>query len=388
MSVIKVRCTDQVLAYENTPVIASGGLDENFVAFTFCSQWDGYEKTAVFWRSEDEVYHQVLDESDTCPLPPEVTMDDGIIWLGAFGVDATGRQRTSEVLSYRIVKGAITENGKPSDPTPEIYTQILAELKTVRELAAATKAQEEAFEQRITQQQNAFELSVSDAHAQHVEDVADMQAQHVADVEAARLAYETYISQMIAAGMVPDASITSGKIASGAVTSDKLAGSAVTSAKIQTGAVTSIKLAANAVTLAKIASGVLEAGNISVPADLSALFDADTSNVEAVLYQIAEVCAKIQTGSYNGTGTKGSQANGNTLTFDFTPQVVIVGAEPSHKSNPLVFLQGSATTRHVVDLGSEVINAVWSSNSLTWYATDAMFQHNTSGQTYNYVAIG
>lgn len=377
MSVIKVRCTDQVLAYENTPVIASGGLDENFVAFTFCSQWDGYEKTAVFWRSEDEVYHQVLDESDTCPLPPEVTMDDGIIWLGAFGVDATGRQRTSEVLSYRIVKGAITTDTKPSEPTPEIYTQILAELKTVRELAAATKAQEEEFEDAMTT-----------AHAQHVEDVAGMQAQHVADVEAARLAYEQRIQDQIIAGLVPDASITSGKIASGAVTSDKLAGSAVTSAKIQTGAVTSLKIASNAVTLAKIASGVLTAENMSVPSDLSALFDADTSNVEAVLYQVAELCAKIQTGSYNGTGTKGSQANGNTLTFDFTPQVVIIGAEPSHRSNPLIFMQGSATTRHVSDAGPEVINAVWSGNSLTWYASDAGFQHNTSGQTYNYVAIG
>lgn len=377
MSVIKVRCTDQVLAYENTPVIASGGLDENFVAFTFCSQWNGYEKTAVFWRSEDEVYHQVLDKSDTCPLPPEVTTDDGVIWLGAFGVDATGRQRTSEVLSYRIVKGAITTDTKPSEPTPEIYTQILAELKTVRELAAATKAQEEEFENAMTT-----------AHAQHVEDVAGMQAQHVADVEAARLAYEQRIQDQIVAGLVPDASITSGKIASGAVTSDKLAGSAVTSAKIQTGAVTSLKIASNAVTLAKIASGVLEAGNISVPADLSALFDADTSNVEAVLYQVAELCAKIQTGSYNGTGTKGSQANGNTLTFDFTPQVVIIGAEPSHRSNPLIFLQGSATTRHVSDAGPEVINAVWSGNSLTWYASDAGFQHNTSGQTYNYAAIG
>ena len=243
MSVIKVRCTDQVLAYENTPVIASGGLDENFIAFSFCSQWDGFDRTAVFWRSEDEAYHCLLDESDTCQVPPEVTMEDGIIWLGAFGVDVTGRQRTSEVLSYRIVKGAITVNTKPSDPTPDIYTQILAEMIQVRELAEATKAAEEAFEQAMTRQQSAFETSMGNAHAEHVKAVSDQQAQHVADVEDARLAYEQSIQDQIAAGLVPDGSVTTPKLAGQAVTMEKLAHGAVGAPNILSGAVTADKLA-------------------------------------------------------------------------------------------------------------------------------------------------
>lgn len=126
MSIIKVKCTDQVLAFDNTPVIASGGLEENFLQVAFCTLWDGFTRTAVFWRTEAEAYHVPMDDEDTCQVPPEVTDAEGVIYFGVFGVDAAGRQRTSNVLTYRVEKGAITTGTKPSDPTPDIYTALLA----------------------------------------------------------------------------------------------------------------------------------------------------------------------------------------------------------------------------------------------------------------------
>ena len=126
MSTIKVICIDQALAFENTPVIASGGLEEDFVSFTFCDQWTGFARTAVFWRNEKEPYHALLDGSDTCQIPPEVTGDEGTIFFGVFGVNESGAQRTTEVLTYHIKKGAITAGTKPSEPTQDIYTQLLA----------------------------------------------------------------------------------------------------------------------------------------------------------------------------------------------------------------------------------------------------------------------
>lgn len=137
MTIIRVRCTDQVLTFENTPVIASGGLGEDFIAFTFCSKWDGLEKTAVFWKSEAEAYHNLLDADNSCPIPPEVLTDEGVIYFGVFGVDPAGKQRTSEVLSYRIVKGAITEGTAPSDPTPDIYTQLLTQYASIVSMYAS-----------------------------------------------------------------------------------------------------------------------------------------------------------------------------------------------------------------------------------------------------------
>lgn len=124
-TIIKVRCTDQVLTFENTPVIASGGLEEDFIVFDFCSKWDGFVKTAVFWRNEKEGYHVMLDDGDSCAIPQEVLADEGVIYFGVFGVNGTNTRRTTEALSYRIVKGAITTGTKPASPAPDIYTQLL-----------------------------------------------------------------------------------------------------------------------------------------------------------------------------------------------------------------------------------------------------------------------
>lgn len=126
MSIIKVNCVDQTLVFENTPVIASGGLREDFVAFSFCPLWAGYYKTAVFWRDVTTAYHMALDETNSCEIPPEVLAKEGIIHFGVFGVNNAGDRRTSNVLHYNIELGAITEGTQPSDPTPELYDQLLA----------------------------------------------------------------------------------------------------------------------------------------------------------------------------------------------------------------------------------------------------------------------
>lgn len=128
MSTIKVSCTDQVLAMTNTPVIASGGIMEDYVSFQFCPLWDGYYKTAVFWRSKDQAYHVILDDTNTAQIPNEVLAEDGVVYFGVFGVNDAGVQRTSAVLRYTIVEGAITEGTEPPEPTPDIYQQILTAL--------------------------------------------------------------------------------------------------------------------------------------------------------------------------------------------------------------------------------------------------------------------
>jgi len=125
MSQLKARCIDQVLTFENTPVITSGDVNYDTIMFDFCSRWDGYTKTAIFYRSEDEVYYQLLDEANTCNIPNEVLTEKGDVYIGVFGTSGD-TTLTSQVLKYKITKGAITENLKPSDPTPDIYSQILS----------------------------------------------------------------------------------------------------------------------------------------------------------------------------------------------------------------------------------------------------------------------
>ena len=126
MSVIKVNCIDQVLTVVNTPVIASGGREENTVAFNFCSAWDGFSRIAVFWRDPAVPYSAVLNDEDTGVVPWEVLEDEGVFSFGVYGLNADGVRRTSLILRYRVEKGAFVEGAEPSDPTQELWEQLLA----------------------------------------------------------------------------------------------------------------------------------------------------------------------------------------------------------------------------------------------------------------------
>ena len=94
--------------------------------------------------------------------------------------------------------------------------------------------------------------------------------------------------------------------------------------------------------------------------------------------------AKIQTGSYVGTGTYGA-SNPCTLTFDFSPKLFILD-----NSNPYVWGQ---TLLCSLAYDSVYNNHVTTSeNSITWYTT-ANFggaegtQFNAKGVTYKYIVL-
>lgn len=134
-TIIKLRCIDQVLTFESTPVIASGGMEEDRLQVSFCSKWDGLARTAVFWRTEDDAFHVPLDQDDNCVIPAEVLADEGVFYFGLFGVSPEGRQRTTEVIRYTVKKGAITSGTKPPDPTPDVYTQLLTQYAETQAIA-------------------------------------------------------------------------------------------------------------------------------------------------------------------------------------------------------------------------------------------------------------
>lgn len=147
MSEIKVQCIDQAISFLNTPVISSGNVNYDTISFDFCSRWDGYAKTAIFYRNKDEVYYQLLT-NDACIIPNEVLRDKGYVYIGVFGTQGD-KTITSQVLSYRIQEGAVTEDLKPADPTPDIYAQIISKYND--------------YDERLAYFENRFNGSVGDA---------------------------------------------------------------------------------------------------------------------------------------------------------------------------------------------------------------------------------
>lgn len=126
MSVLKINCSDQVMQFTNTPVIASGGIREDHIEFTFCSQWGGFEKVAVFVKNTEMLPPELIDSTGRCEIPYDVLASAGRFYIGVFGVNAEGVRRTSEFLEYSIREGAVCSVEGLEDP--DLLDQILAAL--------------------------------------------------------------------------------------------------------------------------------------------------------------------------------------------------------------------------------------------------------------------
>ena len=140
-TIIEVKCVDQVMTFVNTPVIASGGMGEDYVSFEFCEKWDGYTVTALFWRQGVDPIPVLADAENLYQVPPELMTSEGVVYFGVAGVDADGARRTSEAISYRIQAGAITENTTLPDPDGDVFTQLLAQYADIKLYVASSVSQ-------------------------------------------------------------------------------------------------------------------------------------------------------------------------------------------------------------------------------------------------------
>lgn len=129
---ITAECRDQVLRLNLKPKIASGGVNEDRIEFTFCELWADFEKTAVFYRNKNAVYHVPLEDS-CCFIPAQVLATAGTLYIGVFGERADGTTRTSNIVQYRIEQGAITEQVIP-EPEPDVYAELLATMGNLEDL--------------------------------------------------------------------------------------------------------------------------------------------------------------------------------------------------------------------------------------------------------------
>ena len=128
MSIINIRCIDQTLTVTNAPLISSGNIQTDSLKFEFCPMWDGFAKTAIFYRNESEAYAVPLNPNNEAIIPKEVLQTEGFFYFGVHGV-SEDKVRTSQVLRYRVVKGAISDEVRIPNPTPDVYSQIIDMIK-------------------------------------------------------------------------------------------------------------------------------------------------------------------------------------------------------------------------------------------------------------------
>lgn len=98
---------------------------------------------------------------------------------------------------------------------------------------------------------------------------------------------------------------------------------------------------------------------------------------------------KIETGSYAGTGTYGSD-NPSSITFAGKPIFVVISAVGRTTDAGIYFTQSLTNTYTTVknvysetNTGSAKLNG----NTLSWYDSSRSRQHNDWSTTYNYFAL-
>lgn len=100
---------------------------------------------------------------------------------------------------------------------------------------------------------------------------------------------------------------------------------------------------------------------------------------------------KIQNGSYIGTGTW-SNTNQTSITFNFSPKLVIIYGYVSKKYTAVIFLYNHYMATFMPDSSMYYSNlhVTWDKNTLSWYtdSSSADYQLNSANETYRYVVIG
>ncbi len=131
-----------------SPRVVATGMNVGQIKLTFSSDWNDYQKTAIFFKDADKVYHTGVSKDGVAKIPPEAIQDKGICYIGVFG--ALGDNViTSEVIGYNFRLGAISKNLLLSDPTPSIYSQILGQYAALEKRISALETELSELKQKI-----------------------------------------------------------------------------------------------------------------------------------------------------------------------------------------------------------------------------------------------
>ena len=201
---ITAEVRERELRLTSIPMMPSGSRNHLRIRIAFDAEWDGTTKTIVAYRDLAHPYHVPLGLDGTALIPHEVLAEQGVAYLGVFGV--FGDQRiTSTIVRYGVNEGAITEGLQPSDPTPEMWDQLISAVNEVRQAAesAMRDAQTAAQSAQQSEQAAAGSATQADGAATRAETAADTAATSAQAAETAKTDAQT--AQRTAAQSAADA---------------------------------------------------------------------------------------------------------------------------------------------------------------------------------------
>ena len=94
--------------------------------FEFSDDWDGLTKTAIFRHNKGTPWEMLLDAENVCDVPWEATLA-GEMEVSVFGGDLI----TTNAEAVIVEPSGYTKGETPSDPTPDVYTQIIEQVSAL-----------------------------------------------------------------------------------------------------------------------------------------------------------------------------------------------------------------------------------------------------------------
>lgn len=159
---IGAEVRERELRLTSITMMPSGSRNHLRIRITFDAEWEGTTKTLVAYRDLSKPYHAPLGLDGTALIPHEVLAEQGVVYLGVFGV--AGDQRiTSTIVRYGVNEGAVTDGLQPSDPTPEMWDQLISAVNEVRQAAESAMRDAQTAAQSAQQSEQAAAGSATQA---------------------------------------------------------------------------------------------------------------------------------------------------------------------------------------------------------------------------------
>lgn len=126
MTTIQLIANDQHLTVSGQPTVASGNQESVEIKVSLSSHWKGYTTSVVFFTANSGKVYEVILKSGRCIVPHEVLATPTQLHIGIRGVSLDGAPvKTSDLVKYKIVKGAPVGTDTGVDPSPDVYHQII-----------------------------------------------------------------------------------------------------------------------------------------------------------------------------------------------------------------------------------------------------------------------
>lgn len=118
MNVIGIEIKNKIAKSTGVATYVCGNSDY-LIRFSFDDEWDQYDVKTARIMNGDEEYHDVVFTGNECNLP--IISNAYVIKIGVYA----GNLHTTTPAYIHTLKSILCQSGRPAEPTPDVYAQIM-----------------------------------------------------------------------------------------------------------------------------------------------------------------------------------------------------------------------------------------------------------------------